>query len=624
MKYPFALLLVLSLSASAQTPQVPHKIQFAGMTLNIHDDARREIQKDVDALTQSPRHFNMKVERAKTYFPIIEKIFEEERLPDDFKYLVLQESALIPDAVSASKAVGFWQFKDFTAVEMGLRVDKEVDERMNVVSSTRAAARYIKKNNFFFNNWLYALQAYQMGAGGVMESVRDPKSGAQRMDITGKTYWYVKKYLAHKIAFEGAVQGPGQLQVAPLQSEGKANLKDVARELSISEDELMDYNKWIRKNRIPDDKDYAILVPVNDVTKDFLMSAKGVAVAERIDRAPDRPVEGTVVALSTRGMNRSIINGVPAVEAKPGENATAFAARTGITLSYFLKCNDIAVNHRLNSGAYYFISKKRNRAEQDYHKVTEGESMWQISQQYGVKLKSVLRFNRMSKDSKISPGTMVYLSGRRPKDTGNHALPEEVIEVDKNSLFAWSVDPEPQDAKSDTGAPDNTLVQPASNDLSSESNAVSDTAAKRVVSEPVPVNDKEVLSEGDEGPETVDAEPGVATEQHVVLSGETLYGISRKYNVGVMDLVTWNNLDINDRLKPGQVLNLAGPSVESETAKKEINPTAVKDVVYEVGAADTLYSVARKYGVTIKELMEWNGKNDFNIHVGEKLKIKKQ
>ena len=56
----------------------------------------------------------------------------------------MQESALISDAVSVSNAVGFWQFKDFTAIEMGLRVDKEVDERMNIVAASRGAARYIK------------------------------------------------------------------------------------------------------------------------------------------------------------------------------------------------------------------------------------------------------------------------------------------------------------------------------------------------------------------------------------------------------------------------------------------------------------------------------------------------
>src|SRR5882672_7610880 len=193
MRILFALFFATCFSVAAQTPQVPHKMEFAGMTLTICDDARREIQKDVDALTASPRHHNIKVERAKTYFPLIQKVFEEENVPDDFKYLVLQESALIADAVSVSNAVGFWQFKEYTALEMGLRVDKEIDERLNIVSSSRAAARYIKKNNFFFNNWVYALQAYQMGAGGVMKTVDKGESGAKSMEINSGTYWYVKK-----------------------------------------------------------------------------------------------------------------------------------------------------------------------------------------------------------------------------------------------------------------------------------------------------------------------------------------------------------------------------------------------------------------------------------------------
>ena len=188
MKIFFVLFFAVS-TVAAQTPEVPHKIQFAGMTLSIRDDARREIQKDVNALTQSPKHHNIKVERAKTYFPIIEKVFQEENVPDDFKYLVLQESALIADAVSVSNAVGFWQFKEYTALEMGLRVDKEIDERMNIVASSRAAAKYIKKNNFYFNNWIYALQAYQMGAGGVLRSEKEAKSEQKHGEITSGTYW---------------------------------------------------------------------------------------------------------------------------------------------------------------------------------------------------------------------------------------------------------------------------------------------------------------------------------------------------------------------------------------------------------------------------------------------------
>ena len=135
-------LLYCSYYSHAQQPVVTSRMEFAGIKLRIMDDARREIQKDVDALTASPKYYEIKAERARTYFPIIERVFKEERLPQDFKYLCLQESALISDAVSTSNAVGFWQFKDFTAVEVGMRVDRTVDERKNIVASTRGAARW--------------------------------------------------------------------------------------------------------------------------------------------------------------------------------------------------------------------------------------------------------------------------------------------------------------------------------------------------------------------------------------------------------------------------------------------------------------------------------------------------
>ena len=67
MKIFAALFFAVAFPAAAQKVEVPHKLDFAGITLIIRDDARREIQKDVDALTQSPRHYQIKAERAKTY-----------------------------------------------------------------------------------------------------------------------------------------------------------------------------------------------------------------------------------------------------------------------------------------------------------------------------------------------------------------------------------------------------------------------------------------------------------------------------------------------------------------------------------------------------------------------------
>ena len=74
-----------------------------------------------------------------------------------------------------------------------------------------------------------------------------------------------------------------------------------------------------------------------------------------------------------------------------------------------------------------------------------------------------------------------------------------------------------------------------------------------------------------------------------------------------MDLVRWNNLNIQDGIRPGQVLKLS----ENQTVSDEL--VSKSPIEHEVKNTDTLYSIARKYGVTIKELMEWNNKKDFHL-----------
>ena len=113
--------------------------------------------------------------------------------------------------------------------------------------------------------------------------------------------------------------------------------------------------------------------------------------------------------------------------------------------------------------------------------------------------------------------------------------------------------------------------------------------------------------------------PVTIKEEHVVQTGETLYGIAKIYTLEVMDLVRWNNLNLQDGIRPGQVLKLK--EVQSVVADP-VTPAKNIEIVHVAKSTDTLYSVARKYNVTIKELMEWNNKKDFTLAVGEKLTIR--
>ena len=571
----------------AQAPVVPHKMGFAGMTLTLSDGARQEIQKDVDVLTQHARYFNMKVERAKAYFPIIEKIFEEEGVPEDFKFLVLQESALVADAVSVSNAVGFWQFKDFTAMEMGLRVDKEIDERMNLVSSTRGAAKYLKQNNYYFNNWLLALQSYQMGAGGVQRAMGDSQNGTKNMEITSDTYWYVKKFLAHKVAFENALSGEAQMKLISYEPKTKKTLKEIAEEVSAQEEELKEYNKWLKTSSIPDDKVYTVLIPVGNVDHDF---TKLILASNKASRAV--PLE-----VKEKGTpdGRLVINSIPVVVAKAGENATLLAQRGGVSLSSFLKNNDISIDQAVQAGDVYFLSRKKATAEQETYKVRAGDDLWSISQQFGVKIKSIKKYNRMNGEPALVPGSVVWLKASKPKDEPLSSSTEEAVTLEDDS-FDWYIKSPKETA---------TVAEPAQQ-------------TEEVVRTKTPVDTSAVVPSMAKE-EVADALP--KPTEHRVSAGETLYSIARQYNIQVTDLLTWNNLTIQNGLKPGQILKVV-ENEPLETERTEVKTPQPLLITHEVKASDTLYSVARQYGVTIKDIMDWNHKKDFSLSRGEKLEIR--
>ena len=416
----FILLAIAALAQETYTPQVPSRMQFADLQLKITEAARKEIQADVDALTASAKFFQAKVDRAALYMPLVEQVFEEEGLPEDFKYLAIQESGFISDAVSTSNAVGFWQFKKLTADEVGLKVDRRVDERQNIIASTRGAAKYLQKNNYYFNNWLYALQAYQMGAGGAMDALGNVKGGEKRLTIDKRTYWYVKKYLAHKIAFERAVEKAKGKQpaLAVYNGGGGKSLKSIADDFNVEEEELKELNTWLLARRIPEDKEYAVIVPSRGST--FSVAALS---------PPDiTPKTSTTSASSSSGLppvreiplgedvfRRITLNGLPGVILKEEMTVDELAELLNMESNDLISYNDLLPHSRIIVGQIYYMKSKRKKGRIYYHTVQPGESVWMIAQNYGVKISSIMRMNRIeNKDYTLENGRILWLKKRRP------------------------------------------------------------------------------------------------------------------------------------------------------------------------------------------------------------------
>jgi len=97
---------------------------------------------------------------------------------------------------------------------------------------------------------------------------------------------------------------------------------------------------------------------------------------------------------------------------------------------------------------------------------------------------------------------------------------------------------------------------------------------------------------------------------HVVKSGETLFGLAKKYGVSLNQLKEANNLETT-LISVGQKLkvNYFDKIVESPS-------------FYIVNKGDTLYSISKKNGITVKVLMQLNGLKSNNIYIGQKLRLK--
>ncbi len=608
MKLRFFLIFWLAVFfAHAQTPQVPSRMEFAGIKLKIHESGRKDIQESVDALTRSKTHYDAMAEKARSYFPIIERIFREENVPDDFKYLVLQESALIPDAVSSSNAVGYWQFKDFTGIEMGLRIDKSIDERMNIVAASRAAAKYFKLNNTYFDNWLHALQAYQMGAGGAMR-VLDDASGVKSMTIDKKTYWYVKKYLAHKVAYEGLTSQEPRLKLSEYTAGEGKHLRDIAKEVNVSEEELEAYNKWLRKGRIPGDKSYVVIIP----SEQYIarpQDQKVVAKRTTHDEEAEEPnIQYTFVdrelfpEVEKEKDGFARVNELPGLIADSGDKVADLAAKGGVSLSRFLKYNDIAIDHQVAEDELFYLKKKRAKARTYYHVLQHGETLWEVAQKYGLRLSKLKTKNRIREDNPtLKPGRVLWLRYIRPA-----RIPIEYREVEiekKEIIVASKSESKPQEQDSVFIEIHPIKLTKDSAEIASSVTVLGDSAEEISVDEPSKKEKRDSVR-----------------RIHEVEPGETYYAISKKYNANVMDVLEWNNLKIHDKLAIGQKLVV----YEYPRDNEDSQPKQVPFIYYTVQPGDTFYKIARNHEITVEELMELNDKKDFNLNMGEKIIVGKK
>ena len=228
------------------------------------------------------------VSLSKYYFPIIEEELIAADLPMELRYLPVIESNLSIRATSRMGAVGLWQFMPATGKNLGLEINSLVDERCDVLKSTRAACKFLAHLYKVYGDWTLAIAAYNCGPGNVNRALA-------RAGQNCKTFWdiydylpretrgYVPKFIAAAYAYTYHKEHnivpkptPDCIATDTVMVHRVMHLGQVASTLNIPLETLRDLNPQYKLDIIPATKrSYALRLPAR-YTSEFITNEKEI------------------------------------------------------------------------------------------------------------------------------------------------------------------------------------------------------------------------------------------------------------------------------------------------------------------------------------------------------------
>ena len=275
---------------------IPDELYFAGERVPLENfDVLESLDQELLINTYWQSHTMLLIKRANRYFPVIENILREHGIPTDFKYLPVAESDLM-NLVSPANAVGFWQIRKATAVEMGLEVNDEVDERYHLEKSTEAACDFLRQSYNLYGSWTMAAASYNVGRRGLNEQIeRQNQDYYYDLLLNLETGRYVYRLLALKVIMEnpelyGFIIDSTELY-PPIPTHTVEvdtpvdDFAEFARAHSINYKVLKIFNPWLRDNRLsnPRRKTYYIAIPEKGYRDFQVKDTESVAVPADTD-----------------------------------------------------------------------------------------------------------------------------------------------------------------------------------------------------------------------------------------------------------------------------------------------------------------------------------------------------
>jgi len=387
--------------------------------------------------------FSRWLQRSGRFLPMMREVFAEHGLPRDLAYLAMVESGFNERAYSWAHAVGPWQFIEKTGQGYGLTIDWWYDERRDFEKSTHAAAGFLADlYKRFDGDWYLAVAAYNAGGGKISRAInkyhsRDFWTLSRGSFLQQETKNYIPKLLAvlmiakqpEKYGFKDLdYLAPYEYEVVALPSE--TDLEVIARLCDADYDLIKTLNPELKRWCTPPGvKGYEIRIPAGS-REEFVKRYSVMDPAERVSYLRHR--------------------------IRPGDTLLKLAKRHRIRVADIMALNSIRDPRVLQVGTDLILPLKKGyttrplqeleddyiRTRRKFYTVRSGDSLWKISQKFGVSEKQLRVWNRLGWSNLLRPGQKLIVSTRGQAKTPTRRSKgplKKVVYLVKSGDTLWDI-----------------------------------------------------------------------------------------------------------------------------------------------------------------------------------------